>query len=104
MVDGGPARVAGVQARDELRGATPLLRRGERERAMNEKRLCLFCRHFSIDFGSQGYSEYTPGGPGSLECHRERWKRDATRVSEKEFAELMLFAQQCPDWEFYKDA
>jgi hypothetical protein len=29
---------------------------------------CLVCRHFSLDTGSPGYSEMTPGSPASIDC------------------------------------
>lgn len=31
-------------------------------------RCCIACKHFSLEMGCHGYSEYTPGYPASITC------------------------------------
>ena len=32
------------------------------------ERLCVFCKHFNIDFGTSNYSDLTPGEPAEIGC------------------------------------
>jgi hypothetical protein len=59
---------------------------------------CLTCKHCEINFGSPGYSEATPGEPGSWECLKRRWNMGDwdNKVSLREAFEL---GETCTLWE-----
>jgi hypothetical protein len=41
-------------------------------------RVCLVCDHFRLSLGEPGYSEWTPGSPGSMDCDvsgKSAWPR-----------------------------
>jgi hypothetical protein len=63
--------------------------------------LCLWCEHFDMDFGSDGslgYSEWTPGSPGSagsLRCAKRHWVWCGEYDN---YREKILSAVNCPDF------
>ncbi len=66
-----------------------------------EFRTCAVCTKFSIDFGSQCYSELTPGSAGVVTCEvdYELWQKDNGTPTELEFYRLIAQAKYCPFYE-----
>lgn len=61
---------------------------------------CLLCKHVSIDFGTHGYSDATPGSPGEWRCSKGRWCFDDTYgyTKGRTVAETFEEAETCLDY------
>ena len=59
---------------------------------------CIFCKHFDIDLGSPGYSEYTPGSCGIAGCDKRHWNMTGDGNCREEFRLNLLKAETCPDF------
>lgn len=71
---------------------------------MSEK-LCVFCRNWSFDGGSPGYSEMTPGTDASMGCNKGHYGRNfhlQDLSGEAGFRTIILKAQTCKDYEQVK--
>lgn len=64
-------------------------------------KLCVFCKNFRMDMGSESYSEITLGHPGSIECFKYHWSI-STGDSEEDFRECIKTAESCKDYELAK--
>lgn len=62
---------------------------------------CLYCKHFYLYAGSPGYSEWTPGSTGSIECLKGLWKMDDCDDTDG-YRRKMETAQTCDKFEDYK--
>lgn len=65
----------------------------------NPERLCIYCKHFSIDLGEPGYSEYTPGSDFSIDCRKKKWEFNPFG-SETEYRLCIVAAQKCDEYVF----
>ncbi len=63
--------------------------------------LCFYCKHWRIDFGEPGYSEWTPGYSGDTECIKDHWRLDYA-ASADDFRKEILRAGTCPSFERVK--
>ena len=64
-------------------------------------KICLFCEHFDMDFGSPHYSSWTPGYPGHMTCwknHFNQWEKETGKDPEWHYREVILMAETCPDF------
>jgi hypothetical protein len=59
-------------------------------------RLCLWCKHYSLDTGSPGYSELTPGSDMWMSCAKNVWRWDAGN----DFYATIRTAERCQHYEF----
>ncbi len=69
---------------------------------MAKQRLCLHCKHCYLEMETPGYSEYTPGDPGSWECRKQHWaegKYDQLPFDAKTVLAAITMAPDCPDFE-----
>ena len=60
------------------------------------KRYCIGCVHCWIDLGDAGYSEMTPGYPGSIRCTKGHYDYGAREDPDVE--QVMRQARDCPDF------
>ena len=70
------------------------------------KRLgCVGCKHLTLDTGSQGYSEYTPGSAGSFDCGRDHWNfgYGEGAVFAHTLYDLISRGFDCKDFEWARD-
>lgn len=59
---------------------------------------CLTCKFWFIEFGCSGYSDQTPGQPGSWECAKGIW--DLGPGSDKsDVVRAMANGETCQEWE-----
>lgn len=65
-----------------------------------QARICLACKHFSFSSGSPGYSSWTPGSPGHVECDKRHW--NGTDMSAEEFFAANMMAKTCVDYTLSK--
>lgn len=67
-------------------------------------RVCLVCEHFSFSIGSEGYSEWTPGSPGQVDCAKYRKTGCAwpDRDDTEPFA-LRSIAERCELFEVHSE-
>ncbi len=59
-------------------------------------KLCLWCRHFWMSFGEEGYSEVTPGCCGSIDCMKGHFSHSVPL--EYTFRECIAKANTCQDF------
>ena len=66
-------------------------------------RTCALCRHCTIDIGCDGYSAYTPGSSGYVDCAKGRHPalNDEGSV---DLVRLRTVAKGCPDFELMEVA
>jgi hypothetical protein len=57
-------------------------------------RRCWWCKHFRLDFGDFGYSEYTPGYPSSADCYAGK----GHGIDKNYIFESVKQAETCPDY------
>jgi hypothetical protein len=61
-------------------------------------RTCLWCPHFHVEQASQpccaedGYTDFR------ITCYRSRWNFDAYAITEAQFRQILLSAQDCEDY------
>jgi hypothetical protein len=60
---------------------------------------CIACRHWSVNLGSEGYSEVTPAACGDAECDKGHWYIDTTCSAEELLRHNLLARRECPDFE-----
>ena len=68
----------------------------ECEMAKAHEKLCLCCAYSEISFGSEGYSEMTPGSPAHIDCNRNHYKRKDQHVDF--YDSLIQQAKTCKDF------
>lgn len=68
------------------------------------KRLCLYCKHWNFDAGEPGYSEMTPGTDWNSSCMVGLWEMSGYDVSEDEFASNIEKGLTCSKFERKKAA
>lgn len=69
---------------------------------MKDKRLCVYCKNFDIDFvGTSDWSDVTPGDPPSIFCAKYNFYIPIRgyRMSRKEFRTTLETALLCDDFE-----
>jgi len=59
---------------------------------------CTLCEHCYLAQGSHGYSEYTPGWSGSLECMKNKWEVDFMEDDSDSFRKKMQMANACEEY------
>ena len=59
--------------------------------------LCLWCEHFYLSVGEQGYSDLTPGSDFYMDCQKSHWKYELHN-SEEHYRECLLAAIGCADY------
>jgi len=62
------------------------------------EKLCLWCKHFYLDMGGAGYSEWTPGWDATVECVKGKWEMKEGD-GQQEFRNILLTAQACELYE-----
>lgn len=64
------------------------------------EKFCLYCTHFEISFGSQGYSIETPdpGSPGLYSCYKKHF--EGNDLSPVDFYKNIQKAKTCKDYVF----
>ena len=72
-------------------------------RDTGKRRLCVLCKHFDFDGGSQGYSELTPGDSGYMTCGENVWPDGMEGLTTGEYRERMLTAVNCELFELADD-
>lgn len=78
------------RVKDEPNDSTPAL-------LGDASHTCFFCSHFSLDTGSPGYSEWTPGDEFSMECFKGVWRYGRRQGDDAEgFRHLILTGLTCP--------
>lgn len=60
---------------------------------------CAVCAHCSIDLGSHGYSDVTPGGPGWVRCGNGHDGQIETAWESEALMGLAKLGARCPDFE-----
>ena len=70
-----------------------------KEEALKMVTLCLWCKHFLLSFGTDDYSELTPGNPPECQCYKGHWCLDRYSFTMKDYRIGMLKAQTCLDFE-----
>ena len=61
---------------------------------------CMMCKRFGLSLGERGYSEFTPGGIGRIECRaNEQPDLNDEDASEVDFREWVRFGNKCPRFE-----
>jgi hypothetical protein len=68
--------------------------------ATEPEKLCLWCKHFYLDVGSPGYSEYTPGSDFEMDCRKNHWEYRGVSGTEDEYRACLISALVCPDYAF----
>jgi hypothetical protein len=73
------------------------------------RQTCMGCRHIELSVGSHGYSKYTPGYPGEVQCVEGHWSISADEWPKDEkgkylstteaFKRCMASSRKCPDFE-----
>jgi len=61
--------------------------------------VCWSCKHFSFEGGSPGYSEYTPGYEGSMDCAKNVWSSDLSGLDEDGLRVRLTTAERCTKFE-----
>lgn len=69
----------------------------------HECRLCPTCAHFFVDLGSDGYSEYTPGHAGTMECLKGKWSLRPDTATMRSARHAMRRADTCKLFELYRE-
>jgi hypothetical protein len=59
-------------------------------------RLCLFCQHFYLDMGWEGYSEWTPPMEAKAGCIKNYWKEMTLHDSETTLRTRVIKGRTCP--------
>jgi DNA-binding transcriptional regulator YdaS (Cro superfamily) len=64
------------------------------------ERLCVFCPHFQLELGSDGYSAETLGHAGRVSCTRDHWEIEPSflTMAEDDFRAHIQTAAACPDY------
>ncbi len=63
------------------------------------KRLCLFCKNFTVNTGDPGYSEETPGYDWGMECYKQKWTLDSYSITTDGYRKIMLTAETCDSFD-----
>jgi len=65
-----------------------------------KERTCLECRFCDLDLGEHGYSEMTPGGPGSFHCAKGHFSYSGDEFfgTEKAWKQIQV-ATTCADFQ-----
>ena len=62
------------------------------------QKYCLECKHFCLDLGEEDYSEYTPGSPAYIGCHKLHWRLDRDNCYDN-YKTRICMARTCSDFE-----
>lgn len=68
----------------------------------SKMKVCILCEHFYYESATPSYSEYTPGGPGGMGCHKEIWTMDEYDETEESYRTKMATAETCEHFKHYK--
>jgi hypothetical protein len=58
------------------------------------EKVCINCRHFSVQEKTEGYSDYTPGNDFEMYCSEGKWVLSG-EDSEKQYRKNLLMARKC---------
>lgn len=61
-------------------------------------KICLLCKNISMDMGSRGYSEYTPGSEWCFECSKCHWSMGGEDTTDDQYRKDILTATNCSDY------
>lgn len=77
---------------------------------MAVKKLCVFCKHFEMDFGSRNWSEVTPGDDATPpECSKGYFMDENGYdlyfgyPDLDQFRDLIQKAKKCKEYKFFKE-
>lgn len=66
-------------------------------------RACIACLYFNLSLGDRGYSDLTPGWPGSISC-----QKGVFRLDEGDYVQpakdSVEYARACPHFQFSQEA
>lgn len=71
-----------------------------------QKRFCLECKFFYLSFGTEDWSEVTPGSPPEIVCCRRHFNETIHEVGADNmplFRELIRTARTCEEFELLED-
>jgi hypothetical protein len=59
---------------------------------------CLLCTHCYLSGGEYGYSEVTPGGPGTFECEKGHFDLEPHNMDTETIVNTLNTHIDCPDY------
>jgi hypothetical protein len=60
---------------------------------------CLTCKHCYIKAEEQGYSDMTPGSPGSWNCFKGVWDMSTYDADKEAILKTLTIGEKCKLWE-----
>jgi hypothetical protein len=72
------------------------------QRATYQERICVFCKHFVLNMGWAGYSEYTPGSNAVVKCDKEIWTLNTDGSAEQYYRRCIKSAETCSLFEIVR--
>lgn len=66
-------------------------------------RLCLFCKHFNLDMGEVGYSDWTPPTDARISCYKDHWGPLTQDHGSPSLRKVVVYGRNCSDFELAED-
>ena len=68
----------------------------------DDLKTCALCEHCDLHLGTQGWSEWTPGSEGEVDCLKKHPQLD-DKSRDEVLVQLRACGSQCDDFELMKE-